>query len=164
MPRAMTPPTRPGSTKSRPGSPRSGFAVDATGGGIKRCIGGPRFWSAHSGLDDMLASVREAFADLSIRCSITGGPTAHLLQKFYRGLELPIFVDSFPDQLRRRLRIIPDKSGPLIFLRSFGDVPFWRETEPFPLAHPWLIYSELMYSFDPRAHEAAEEIKREFFP
>jgi len=121
-----------------------------------------RFRSAESGLDEMLASVREAVADLSIRWSVTGGPAASVLQKFYRGLELPIFLDSFPDQLRRQLRIIPDKSGPLIFLRSFGDVPFWRKTEPFPLAHPWLIYSELMYSSEPRAHEAAEEIKREF--
>jgi hypothetical protein len=119
-----------------------------------------RFRYADSGLDEMLAS--EAIADLSIRWSVTGGPAAHALQRFYRGLELPIFVDSFPDQLRRRLRIIPDKSGPLIFLRSFGDVSFWRETEPFPLAPPWLIYSELMYSSEPRAHEAAEEIKREF--
>jgi hypothetical protein len=25
-----------------------------------------------------------------------------------------------------------------------------------------LIYAELMYSSDPRAHEAAEELKREF--
>lgn len=33
---------------------------------------------------------------------------------------------------------------------------------PFPLAHPWLIYTELMYSSDLRAHEAAEELKREF--
>jgi hypothetical protein len=98
-----------------------------------------RFRSADSDLDAVLTSVRE----LSIRWSVTGGPAAHALQKFYRGLELPIFVDSFPDQLRRRLRIIPDKSGPLIFLRSFGTVPFWRETGPLPLAHPWLIYSEL---------------------
>jgi hypothetical protein len=123
-----------------------------------------RFRSADSGLDEMLASVREAFADLSIRWSVTGGPAANALQKFYRGLELPIFVDSFPEQLRHQLRIIADKSGPLIFLRSFGDVPFWRKNEPFPLAHPWLIYSELMYSSDPRAHEAAEEIKGEFLP
>jgi hypothetical protein len=121
-----------------------------------------RFRSADSDLDAMLVTVRAAFADLSIRWSVTGGPAAHALQKFYRGLELPIFVDSFPDQLRRRLRILPDKSGPLIFLRSFGTVPFWREPEPFPLAPPWLIYSELMYASDPRAHEAAEEIKREF--
>jgi hypothetical protein len=93
---------------------------------------------------------------------VTGGPAAHALQKFYRGSELPIFLNSFTEQLRRQLRIIPDKSGPLIFLRSFGTIPFWRETAPFALAHPWLIYSELMYSSDPRAHEAAEEIKREF--
>jgi hypothetical protein len=91
-----------------------------------------------------------------------GDPAAHALQKFYRGLELPIFVDLLPDHLRHRLRILPDKSGPLILLRSFGSVPFWRETELFPLAPPWLIDSELMYSSDPRAHEAAEEIKREF--
>lgn len=121
-----------------------------------------RFRSADGDLDDILTGVRAAFAELSIRWSVTGGPAAHTLQKFYRGLELPLFVDSFPDQLRRRLRIIPDKSGPLIFLRSFGTVSFWRETGPLPLAHPWLIYSELMYSSDPRAHEAAEEIKREF--
>jgi len=121
-----------------------------------------RFRSGDSDLDGMLASVQKAFADLSIRWSVTGGPAAHALQEFYRGLELPIFVDSFPDQLRRRLRILPDKSGPLILLRSFGIVPFWRETELFPLAPPWLIYSELMYSSDPRAHEAAEELKREF--
>jgi len=121
-----------------------------------------RFRSSDSELDGMLASVRGAFADISIRWSVTGGPAAHALQKFYRGSELPIFVESFPNQLRRQLRIIPEKSGPLIFLRSFGEVPFWRKTEPFPLAPPWLIYSELMYSSDARAHEAAEEIKREF--
>jgi hypothetical protein len=123
-----------------------------------------RFRSAHQDLDDMLADLREAFRDLSTRWSVTGGPAAYVLQKFYRGLELPIFVDSFVDQLRRGLRILPDKAGPLVLLRSFGTVPFWRETEPFPLAHPWLIYSELMNSSDPRAHEAAEELKREFLP
>jgi hypothetical protein len=121
-----------------------------------------RFRSPVSHVDGMLASVREALTEHSIRWSVTGGPAAYALQKFYRGQELPIFIDSFTDQLRRKLRIIPDKSGPLIFLRSFGTVPFWRETGPLPLAHPWLIYSELMYSSDPRAHEAAEEIKREF--
>ncbi len=85
-----------------------------------------------------------------------------MLQKFYRGLELPIFIESLDDQLRRRLRIIPDKSGPLICLRSFGSISFWRESGAFPIAHPWLIYAELMCSSDPRAHEAAEEIKREY--
>lgn len=121
-----------------------------------------RFRSPQNDLDSTIAEFNKAFRDLSIRWSVTGGPAAYALQRFYRGSELPIFMDSFPDQLRRRLRILPDKTGPLILLRSFGSVPFWREAEPFPLAHPWLIYSELMNSTDPRAHEAAEEIKREF--
>jgi hypothetical protein len=121
-----------------------------------------RFRSPHKDLDGTIAEINEATRDLSIRWSVTGGPAAYVLQRFYRGLELPIFLDSFPEQLRRRLRILPDKTGPLILLRSFGTIPFWREAEPFPLAHPWLIYSELMNSSDPRAHEAAEELKREY--
>jgi len=121
-----------------------------------------RFHSPQKDLDGMIAEINKASRDLSIRWSVTGGPAAYALQKFYRGLELPIFIDSFSDQLRRRLRIIPDKAGPVILLRSFGTVTFWRNADPFPLAHPWLIYSELMNSPDPRAHEAAEELKREF--
>jgi hypothetical protein len=121
-----------------------------------------RFRSPAHEMDEMLAAVRDSLAKDSIRWSITGGPAAYLLQKFYRGLELPIFIESLNDPLRRRLRLIPDKSGPLIFLRSFGSIAFWRESESFPIAHPSLIYSELMYSSDPRAHKAAEEIKREY--
>ena len=121
-----------------------------------------RFHSPHKDLDGTIAEINNASRDLSIRWSVTGGPAAYALQKFYRGLELPIFIDSFSDQLRRQLRIIPDKAGPVILLRSFGSVTFWRNADPFPLAHPWLIYSELMNSPDPRAHEAAEELKREF--
>ena len=121
-----------------------------------------RFHSPHKDQDGMIAEINKTSRDLSIRWSATGGPAAYALQKFYRGLELPIFIDSFSDQLRRRLRIIPDKVGPVILLRSFGTVTFWRNADSFPLAHPWLIYSELMNSPDPRAHEAAEELKREF--
>jgi hypothetical protein len=121
-----------------------------------------RFRAPALEIDEMLVAIRESLAKNSIRWSVTGGPGAYLLQKFYRGLELPIFIVSLNDQMRRQLRIIPDRSGPLIFLRSFGSIPFWRESGSFPIAHPWLIYSELMYSSDPRAHEAAEEIKREY--
>jgi Transcriptional regulator, AbiEi antitoxin, Type IV TA system len=128
---------------------------------------GPSFSSAvfrspHKDLDGTIAEINEASRDLSIRWSVTGGPAAYALQKFYRGLELPVFIDAFPDQGRRKLRLLPDKSGPLILLLSFGTVPFWRNAAPFPLAHPWLIYSELMNSPDARAHEAAEELQREY--
>ena len=69
-----------------------------------------RFRSVDSGINKMLASVRKALADSPIRWSVTGGPAANALQKFYRGLQLPIFVDFFLDldldefaELERRL-------------------------------------------------------------
>jgi hypothetical protein len=64
-------------------------------------------------------------------------PRMKLLQKFYRGLELPTFIESLNDQLRRQLRIIPDKSGPLIFLRSFGSIPLFLRQHSL-LAGVWI--------------------------
>ncbi len=121
-----------------------------------------RFRSAERDSDVTIAKIREALAELSIRWSLTGGPAAFALQSFYRGPELPIWVDSFPDSLRRKLRLLPDRVGPLIFLRTFGQVPFWKKVNGTMLAHPWLIYCELLCSQDPRAHEAAQELRREF--
>jgi hypothetical protein len=121
-----------------------------------------RFRGPDNDLDTILTKAREAFAELSVHWSMTGGPAANALQHFYRGPELPLFVEPFSDSLRRRLRLLPDKTGPLIFLRPFGKLPFWQEAEGFPVAHPWLIYAELMNSDDPRAHEAAQEIKDQY--
>ena len=39
---------------------------------------------------------------------------------------------------------------------------FWRTVDAVPLAHPWLIYAELMFEPDPRAHEAAAELRQEY--
>jgi hypothetical protein len=58
--------------------------------------------------------------------------------------------------------VLPDKNGPLILLRALGTVPFWKKIRRNIIAHPWLIYCELMYSSDPRAHEAAKQLKAEF--
>jgi hypothetical protein len=84
----------------------------------------------------MLVAIRDSLAKDSIRWSITGGPAAYLLQKFYRGLKSPMFIESLNDHLRRRWRIIPDKSGPLIFPRSFGALPFGVNLDHFPLRIP----------------------------
>ena len=67
----------------------------------KRLLG--RFRSPASEIDEMLVAIRDSLAKDSIRRSITGGPAAYLLQKFYRGLELPIFIESLNDQLSSAL-------------------------------------------------------------
>jgi len=98
----------------------------------------------------------------SIRCSMTGGNASYQLQHFYKGPELTIFMDDIRDALLREVRFLPDRNGPVTLLRGFGAACYWREVQGRTLAHPWLIYSELLYSSDARAHEAALELKRGF--
>lgn len=126
----------------------------------KLYLGG--FRAPESNLDQILTKAREEFTNLGVRWSLTGGAGAYTLQRFYRGPEMALFVAPFSDPLRRRMRLIPDKAGPLIFLRPFGTLPFWCEMEGNFIANPWLIYAELMHSDDARAHEAAQEIKRQY--
>jgi hypothetical protein len=93
---------------------------------------------------------------------LTGGVAAFALQRFYKGPELVIFLENPSDSMSRQLQLIPDREGPITILRGFGRLSYWRQVNDFTIAHPWLIYAELMRSDDPRAHEAAAELKDEF--
>ena len=99
---------------------------------------------------------------MGIRSSLTGGPAAELLQHLYRGPEIPIFLSQWSPEIQERLRLLPDRQGFITVMRAFGEPAFWRELGGLTVAHPWLIYAELMNSADPRAHEAAEELRRKF--
>jgi hypothetical protein len=120
-----------------------------------------RFRAAQSEPEILIKNIGEVAHDLSVSWSLTGAAAAYELQHFYQGLDVPVFIEPFSEQFSRTLRVIPDASGPLVLLRSLGTLTQWKEIGEKPLAHPWLIYSELMYSADPRAHEAAQEVKRE---
>jgi hypothetical protein len=41
-------------------------------------------------------------------------------------------------------------------------IVFWRLVRDLWVAHPLLIHLELLQQDDPRAHEAAERIRKEF--
>ncbi|HLJ85838.1 MAG TPA: type IV toxin-antitoxin system AbiEi family antitoxin [Candidatus Angelobacter sp.] len=121
-----------------------------------------RFRASQSDREKLAKNIDDVAHDLSIRWSLTGSAAAYELQHFYQGPDIPVFIESFSEQFSRALRIIPEAAGPLVLLRSIGKLAQWKELGKKPLAHPWLIYSELMESSDPRAHEAGQEIKREF--
>ena len=121
-----------------------------------------RFRSAEPSPEKALEKMRPIFDELSIKWSVTGGLAAFVLQRFYKGTDLILFLDSVSDQTVRQLRLLPDANGPIALLRGFGAAAYWKEVKGTSVAHPWLIYSELMRSPDPRAHEAAEELKGEF--
>ncbi|MGA3026995.1 MAG: type IV toxin-antitoxin system AbiEi family antitoxin [Bryobacteraceae bacterium] len=97
-----------------------------------------------------------------VRYSLSGGPAADLLQKFYRGPDVTLFLKPSTRAIAQQLRLLPDREGPITILSAFGDLVFWEEREQHMLAPPWLIYAELLSGKDPRAHEAAQEFRREF--
>jgi hypothetical protein len=96
-----------------------------------------------------------------VRYAVTGGPAADLLQHFYRGPEVPIFLEPSSRRTAQELRLLPDSEGPVTLLRAFGEMVFWQSRDGLMLAPPWLIYVELLNSNDPRAHEAAREFQKE---
>ncbi len=108
-----------------------------------------------------LARLRRALPSTA-RYSLTGGPAADLLQHFYRGQEIPLFLKASSRSIVQQLRLLPDRNGPVTILNAFGELVFWQEREHHTLAPPWLIYAELLSAGDPRAHEAAQELRQEF--
>ncbi|MGH9426430.1 MAG: type IV toxin-antitoxin system AbiEi family antitoxin, partial [Terriglobia bacterium] len=81
---------------------------------------------------------------------------------FYRGQTTTLFVDKATENLRKALRFLPDPTGPVTLLESFGPIVYWKSDGDIPVADPWLIYAELLQESDPRALEAAEQIRDKY--
>jgi hypothetical protein len=121
-----------------------------------------RFRGPERDPDVFLNQVARAAKDGNVQWAVTGGPAAYALDRFYRGEDVPLFVDHFPQSLPRTLRLVSDRQGPVTVLRAFGRR--WRQesVDDTPIAHPWLIYAELLHSGEPRALEAAEQIRNHY--
>lgn len=110
-------------------------------------------------VDHFVARLSHEGAARKIPYSLTGGPAADAMQHLYRSSEVPVFLDV---EHRRSLRLLPDRTGPVVLLKPFGNLVYWREFDGKMVAPPWLVYAELLTGSDPRAREAAEELRREF--
>ncbi len=97
-----------------------------------------------------------------VRYSLSGGAAAGLLQNFYRGSEIVLFLNPSTRAVARQLHLLPDREGRITILNAFGDLVFGEQRKHHTLAPPWLIYAELLNSEDPRAHEAAREFRQQF--
>jgi hypothetical protein len=113
-------------------------------------------------VDLFLTRLSETTHAQKISYALTGGPAAEAMQHFYHSSEVPVFLDLQDSVLQRTLRLLPDRTGPVVLLRPFGELVYWREFDGKMVAPPWLVYAELLASGDPRAREAAEELRREF--
>jgi hypothetical protein len=113
-------------------------------------------------VDEFLRRLPDVLAAEKVRYAVTGGPAAELMQHFYRALDFPVFLDVERSRIQRALRLLPDQVGPVIALKPFGELVYWREFDGRMVAPPWLIYAELLVSDDARAREAAEELRNQF--
>ncbi len=121
-----------------------------------------RFQSPDSEIESFVGRLREQAESGQLRYALTGGLAAYQIQEFYKGRGAAVFVASNEHDLPKRLRLLPDRKGPITLLNAFGDIAYWRTISQVSVAHPWLIYAELMAESDPRAHEAAEELWKDF--
>ena len=118
-----------------------------------------RFRYEETSLDQFVARLSHQSAAQKIPYALTGGPAADAMQHFYRSAEVPVFLDA---KWQRSLRLLPDRTGPVMLFKPFGNLVYWREFEGKMVAPPWLVYAELLTGSDPRAREAAEELRQEY--
>jgi hypothetical protein len=121
-----------------------------------------RYRYSDSSVDQFLASLSEATHEQRMSYALTGGPAAEAMQHFYHGSEVPLFLNLPNTGIQHALRLLPDRTGPVVVLKPFGQVIYWREFDGRMVAPPWLVYAELLASADPRAREAADELRRVF--
>jgi hypothetical protein len=121
-----------------------------------------RFRTLERNPDTFLENFQQWAGLHHVQWAATGAPAAFRLQRFYRGAQIPVFVGGAPDRLARDLKLLPDKNGAVILLRKFGTLLPWRVERGLALAHPWLIYAELLHEGGARAIEAATEIREKF--
>lgn len=103
----------------------------------------------------------QELAAADIQWALTGAAGGYQLEKLYRGETTTLFVADFPRELQHRLRLVPDPHGPVTLLRTFGDLVVWRK-EPLPVAHPLLVYAELLHQGGTRDLEAANLVRENY--
>jgi hypothetical protein len=118
-----------------------------------------RFRAPDGDAQALVVRLAEQSARDPVRWALTGAPAAYAVDRFYRGEDVPVFIDGPIRKLQQALRLLPDRAGSLTVLRPFGRR--WLSLEPadVPLAHPWLVYAELLHDGEPRALEAAQHVK-----
>ncbi len=90
-----------------------------------------------------------------------GATAAYRLTAHYRSPITTLHLAAeLPQSLRRELRLLPEKDGPIVVLGIPG--PLGLEGPMARVAHPLLVYTELLLESDERALEAAGEVRERF--
>lgn len=102
--------------------------------------------------------LREVLRQRQIESAVTGGLGAYELTHHYRGEDLTAFVSDWPKSVLQQLRWLPSPTGPITLLRQFCPAVLWSKGGEQQVAHPLLVYAELIHSGRERERETARII------
>lgn len=93
-----------------------------------------------------------------ISWALTGGFAADILTRHFRGEQLSFFVQEWPTELTRQLKWLPSEQGRVTVLRKFSPRVAFNLGSPRsqPVAHPLLVYAELIFQGRERELETAK--------
>jgi hypothetical protein len=122
-----------------------------------------RFRSPDRELADALKRLT-AEGDGGLRWALTGGFAADALTGHYRGDQLTLFVDPWSSTRAAALRWLPSVEGPITLLRMFWPDTVERTIEKGGerVAHPLLVYAELLFQGREREVETAKMIYEKY--
>lgn len=113
-----------------------------------------------SAMDDVPALIERALANETGAYALGGGLAGDLLDHHYRGPSTEIFIR--PERVEHAvhaLNLMPGQDPDVTFFNLFSPSVIYRSTEiVHPIAHPLLIYAELLHQGGDRAEEAAGRI------
>lgn len=116
-------------------------------------------------LEDVVSSLANYTAHNNEKWALTGGFAADQLLHHYRGQKLTIYVsDWWSIAAVRDLPIVPASAGEITVLKAFSPIVFNKVPSPskHPIAHPLLIYAELLYQGMDRDMETARMLYAEY--
>lgn len=118
------------------------------------------FYAPEKDAADTLERLRIAFRDRRLGYTLTGGFAAYELTRHYRGEQLTLFVSEWPKNILQQLRWLPSQNGPITVLRQFCPAVMWSNDgeSKQPLAHPLLVYAELLRQGGERQRETARMV------
>jgi len=102
--------------------------------------------------------LRQVLRERQIESAVTGGLGAYELTHHYRGENLTAFVSDWPKGVLQELRWLPSPTGPITILRKFCPAVTWLMGGEQQVAHPLLVYAELLHSGRERERETARII------
>jgi len=117
-----------------------------------------RYQPSEARVERTLQTLQSELASKKISWTLTGGFAADVLTHHYRGEQLVFYAYEWPLEIPRRLKWLPAERGPVTVLREFSPlVAFHLKSQAAqPIAHPLLVYAELIFQGRERELETAK--------